>query len=301
MLRITAAPGDLEAFLAVAETGSFRRSAERLGLSQPAVSARIQNLENCLGVPLFHRTTRRVVITEAGERLRMRIEHTMGELRDLVREFDDEANLRRGRVALGASPSVAAAFLPRILSAFRTARPAIEVRLHDDFYGRALDRLLRQEVDMAVVPFEPDDDRFASERLFSDRFVLAVADSHRFADLEAISLGDIADETLISMPPESAAWATFDRAFAAAGLEFRPSLQTRNSLTSLGMIQAGYGIGLVTELLATTLGLDRVRLVRVENAELERHIGIVTQRGRALSPAARALIAALRTASSKMA
>jgi LysR family transcriptional regulator, carnitine catabolism transcriptional activator len=78
-------------------TGSFNRTGAELGLSQPAVSARILHLEQTVSVPLFDRTTRRVAITAAGERLRVRLDHTMTELRSVIEELRDASNLRRGR------------------------------------------------------------------------------------------------------------------------------------------------------------------------------------------------------------
>src|ERR1700754_2664039 len=139
MLLINVSPSDLEAFLVVAESGSFSRSAATLGLSQPAVSARIKHLEEVLGVTLFHRTSRRVAISESGERLRIRLERTMSELRGLLKEFDAEANLRKGRVKVGASPSIASSFLPETIARFSRRWPDIEITLQDDFYGRDLD------------------------------------------------------------------------------------------------------------------------------------------------------------------
>lgn len=88
---INLSPADLDAFVAVAETGSFRQAAQTLGVSQPTISARIRHLEAVLGVRLFHRTTRRVVITDAGERLRGRVERMVLETRALLREFREEA------------------------------------------------------------------------------------------------------------------------------------------------------------------------------------------------------------------
>jgi LysR family transcriptional regulator, carnitine catabolism transcriptional activator len=296
MLRINLAPSDIEAFLSVADTASFSRSAVALGLSQPAVSARIQHLERVLGIPLFHRTTRQVVITDAGERLRVRLEHTMAELRGLLQEFEDETRLRRGRITLGASPTVAASFLPDIISRFHAERPEIEIILHDDFYGRALDRLLRGEVDLAVLPFEHDNELFDFEPLCIDRFHLAVPSGHKLAAQHVVTLRQIAHETLISMPPESSAWGTFKRAFTGAGLEFTPALQTRNALTELAMIRAGFGIGYVTELMANTLDLKGIVLLTVEGADLTRRVGIVRSKARSLSPAATAFRLALRAA-----
>ena len=96
MERINLSPAEIDAFLSLAETGSFSRTGAALGLSQPAVSARISHLEQTLGVPLFHRTTRRVTITVTGERLRVRLERAMAELRALTEELREEADLRRG-------------------------------------------------------------------------------------------------------------------------------------------------------------------------------------------------------------
>lgn len=143
MSLINITPADLDAFLSVAETSSFRQSAQMLGISQPSVSARIQHLEAVLGVRLFDRTTRRVVITDAGERLRGRVERMVLETRALVREFREEQNLQRGSVVVGASPSVAAGFLPAVIGEFQRRWPDVEVVLLDDFFGQVLDRVSR--------------------------------------------------------------------------------------------------------------------------------------------------------------
>ncbi len=295
MLRMNLSPADIEAFLSVAETGSFSRSGSALGLSQPAISARVQHLEQMLGVKLFHRTTRRVTITDAGERLRVRMQHTMAELRGMLQELDDELHLRRGRISIGASPTVAASFLADVICRFRRDQPDIEMILHDDFYGRALDRLLRGEVDLAVVPFAPNNDLFAFELLFEDRFLLAVPSTHRLATCGRVALDQLAGEVMVSMPPQSAAYGTFKRAFAGAGLEFSPAFQTRNPLTVFALIKAGFGIGFVTELLLGTQALTGIVLVPVE-ADLTRSVGIATAQDTILSPAAQAFCGALRDA-----
>src|SRR5882672_10285999 len=108
MKLINIETADLQSVLAVADLGSFRAAAASLGCSQPAITARIQRVEAILGLRLFHRTTRRVTITEAGERLRVRAERTVSELQAIVQEFNDEAQLKRGRVVLGATSTVAA-------------------------------------------------------------------------------------------------------------------------------------------------------------------------------------------------
>lgn len=283
---INLSPADLDAFISVAETGSFRRSAEQLHVSQPTISARIRHLEDILMVKLFHRTTRRVVITEAGERLRARVERMVLETRALLHEFREEAELRRGRVTIGASPSVASGLLPTIISEYRKRWPDIEVVLLDDFYGQALDRIKTGEVDIVVSPFVTAEEQYLYEPLLDDAFKLTVRDDHPLADRDHVTLADFADEELIAMPPESAAWATLRAAFGKAGQNFSPALMTRYSLTLVSLVREGLGVGLVSGLLSRSLDMRGVKLLDIADVNLNRVIGIVRARDREPNPAA---------------
>ncbi len=300
MNLINIGAGDLETFLSVADHGSFRRAAEVLGRSQPAISARIQHLEAVLGVRLFERTTRRVTITQAGERLRLRAEPMVAELRDLAASFREEASLKRGSLRLGCSPSVAASFLPAVIAHFRQRYPAIDLILFDDFFGRALDRLVQGEVDLAVIPFEPQQEGLAFELLTTDEHVVALPDDHDLAREADLSLAHVAELPLICMPPQSAAWTSLRRAFEAAGLPFRPAYQTRNALTSLAMVRAGLGIALVTRMISSVVSPAGVTLVPLKGRPLTRRIGIVTAVGRELSHAADAMRLMLRADAATM-
>ncbi|WP_043838073.1 LysR family transcriptional regulator [Muricoccus aerilatus] len=294
MSRINLSATDLDAFLQVAEAGSFRGAAEKMRLSQPAVSARIRHLEDGLGLRLFDRTTRRVTLTSAGVRLRQRVELMFGELRVLVHELDDEAHLRRGRVTIGATLSVATSFLPKAIARFRQQWPAIEVILHDNLYGRDLERLSRGELDLAVTPFVNGDQSFCFEPLLTDQYLVAVPSRHPLASQEVVPLAALGTEPLITMPPQSAAWSNFQEAFASIGVEFRPAFQTRSALTTLAMVREGVGIGFVTRLMATSVRMTDITLLPLEDAVLSREVGIVTVRGRALLPSGLAFAQVIR-------
>ena len=294
MLLINVSPADLEAFFAVAESGSFSRGAAALGLSQPAVSARIKHLEDVLGVTLFHRTSRRVAISDSGERLRVRLERTMGELRTLLKEFDDEAGLRKGRVRIGASPSIAASFLPGAVAKFKKRWPAIEITLLDDFYGRDLERLSQGAVDFAVIPFDQTTEQFHFEMLLKDSFTPIVPNGHKLASRKEVSLADIVREPLVTMPPESAAWGTLKGAFAKAGLEFHPSFQTQSALSVVAMVRAGLGVGFLTRLVSAQIVTTGVTPLTLTDCKIERSVGIVRIQGRALPHAAQMFCKTLR-------
>lgn len=290
-------PADLDAFVSVAETGSFRRSAEQLGISQPTVSARIQHLEGVLGISLFHRTTRRVTITDAGEQFRQRIAGLVLETRALLRDFKDDAHLKRGRVVVGATPSVAASFLPGVIAEFQRRWPAIEVLLFDDFFGQALDRVTRGDVDFAVIPLDADTDTIVREPLLMDEFRLVVSHSHPFADRRAVTLAEVASERLMSMPSASAAWATLARAFATQDLPFSPVFKTQDLVTMLSLIKQGLGVGFVPAMMSSVINMDGLTFVPVEGIDLSRPIGIVRARDRRLSNAADAFQKQLRVSS----
>jgi DNA-binding transcriptional LysR family regulator len=265
-----------------------------MGLSQPAISSRIQHLEQVIGVPLFHRTTRRVALTDAGERLRIRTTHTIEELRQLLVEFDDEAHMRRGRIGIGAAATVSSDFLGAAITSFHSRQSRVEISLFDDFYGRALERLTRSEVDLAILPSEPDNEIVTFERLFSDPLHLVVAKSHRLADRDVVRLDELRDEMFVTIPPRCASWDEFVRTLPANESSFRPVLQTRNPFAVLAIIAAGLGIGFLPRMLADTLNLDNVVLLPMAEKDLSRDIGITTLKGRALSPAATAFIETLR-------
>jgi DNA-binding transcriptional LysR family regulator len=294
MDRINIGPDELETFIAVSELGSFRRAAEKLGISQPSVTSRVQRLENVLGVKLLNRTTRRVTTTEAGERLRLRAEHTVTELRSLVQEFRNEATLQRGRVAIAAAPSVAASVLPPIIRQFSQANPGVAITLTDEFVGTVLHYVSNATADLAVVPFSGKSAEYDFEPLFDDEFLVVAPRNHPIALKEVVEFEQVSRYPLLMLPKESAIWYTVRDEFERRGLKFQPAFQAYNLFTLVGLVEAGLGLSLLPQIIVPRLNLNTVTTVRVSGG-IRRHIGIVTLRGRALPPAVNAFIRSLRS------
>lgn len=294
MIPINIGPSELETFIAVSEAGSFSAAAAQLGLSQPAVTNRIQKLEAALGLSLFDRTTRRVTTTVAGERLRLRAQHTVAELKALVQEFRDEIALRHGRVALVATPAVSATVLPRVIRHFLTRHPGVHLTLHDEFALQALARLSAQEFDLAVVPNTDPGEEFEFEPLFFDEFFLVVPRNHPLARAGKVDFADISRYPLLSRPAGSAIRETIAHEFAKRGLQFTPALESTSLFTLLGMVEAGLGLSLLPRLITPRLNLNAVRIVRIGGFGIFRQIGIMKKRQRRLSPSATAFAQVLR-------
>ena len=295
MDRINIGPDELETFIAVSQLGSFRRAAEKLGISQPSVTSRVQRLESVLGVKLLNRTTRHVTTTEAGERLRLRAEHTVTELRSLVQEFRDEATLRRGRVAIASSPTIAASVLPPIIRQFSRANPGVTLTLADEFGGTALRAISNATADLALIPYAGTGSEYEFEHLFDDEFLVVAPREHPIARKGVTDFVEIGRHPLLTLPRESAVWHTIRDEFERHGLKFEPAFQAYNLSTLVGLVEAGLGLTLLPQIIVPRLNLNAVSTVRIKGGALRRHIGIVTLRGRAIAPAVAAFARALRS------
>jgi LysR family transcriptional regulator, carnitine catabolism transcriptional activator len=284
----------LATFLAVAETRSFRAAAERLGVSQPAASERLRQLEERLGVKLLHRTTRSVTLTIEGEKLAAAAARSLAELGDIAEELRDAARLQRGRIVVAAMPSLAAAVLPPAMAAFRNRYPGIRVDLLDVPLGPVLEAVTDGAAAMAVTSRSERRKAFDFTPLFDDPCLAVIPRDHRFARKSAVSLAELAGEALICSPKTAGLRETVEAAFAAARLTFAPAHEATTMETLIGLAEAGFGITFVPGILLPRIRLARCRAVPIAKRAMAREIGVVTAHGRSLSPAAAAFRSFLR-------
>jgi DNA-binding transcriptional LysR family regulator len=248
-----------------------------------------------LGVKLFHRTTRKVAVTEHGKRLGIRAENAITDLRALLREFKDEAQLKRGLVVIGATPAVAATVLPEIIQYFTRRWPTVEVILRDDFFGRSLERLSTGEVDFALSPFRQTDANFDFELLYREEMVVVAADTHPLVKGGMVEIPEVSKYPVLTMPSQSAVWKTLSDAFAAASIPFTPAFLTLHQLTLLSMVKAGFGVTVLPSLSLKLMSMEGLATVRVGPSGLYRDVGLTTAHGRAIRPAGETFMDVLRS------
>jgi len=294
MNHINIGPRDLEAILAVARSGSFRAAASDMGLSQPAVSMRIRHAEDVLGVKLFNRTTRSVTMTRHGERLALRAEQAMSDLRTLAQEFKDESRLKRGCVVMGASPAITGALLPQILHQFRQRWPGIEVIYRDEFLTRALDSVNRGDFDFFITPEVESDDRFHWEALMREEFFLVAPKGHPLVKARSTLLADVAQHPLITMPAGTRTRELLATAYRQAGFTFQPPFETRQMVSLIAMVKAGLGVAFMSESLLPLFNMDGLETAILKDVDLRRTVSIVRARGKAIQPATEVLLDAIR-------
>ena len=290
---------EIDVFLVLAETLSFRRTAERVHLSQPAVTAVIGRLEEALGVRLFDRTTRQVQLTEPGQVFLAQASRLRHMTEEAVRAVRDVANLHTGQVAMAAMPSLAATVVPMTFAKFRTQHPQVHLQLLDTLSDSAFELVRAGRVDFALTAANPAYADLDYQPLASDGFVLLIPQQHALArSRKPLSWAEVADWPHISMPLPSSVRQYADAAFLEHRIRFAPQFELEHLASIKALVAAGLGVAALPEL-AANVGPDQGIVRRpLKTPDLRRPIGLVTLRGKSLSPAASAMVKLLQEAMS---
>ncbi len=240
----------LEYFVVLAEELHFRRSAERLGITQAPLSLAIQALEEELGGRLFHRTQRSVSLTEAGlalledaRAILARIEHAKENVWETI-----SGDVGRLRVGFTNASSLSPVF-PRLIHAYRTQRPKVNIELVEMSSHRQLAALEQRDIDVGLLrlPQTSVPSSLVLEPLSTEPLLLAMHSGHRLAKRRSLRIADLRDEPFIAYP-KSAGVAIYEQIIALCakrGFEPRVVQEAQQASTLIGLTATGLGVALV--------------------------------------------------------
>lgn len=286
---------ELDVFLALAGTLSFRRTAAQVNLSQSAVSGVITRLEDALAVRLFDRTTRNVQLTVAGQVFAEQALRLRTQTDEAVRAVRNVAELQVGNVKLAALPSLAATVVPAACARFIALYPGVQFQVFDTLSGPAFELVRAGQVDFALTAANPAYADLDYTPLASDRFVLLIPPGHALARGRGpLRWMDVAGLTHISMPLPASVRQYADAALLQHRLRFAPAYEVEHLATIAAMVACGLGVAALPELAAAVAPLPNVVRRLLVEPDMARPIGLVTRRYRSLSPAAAALVEVLR-------
>lgn len=240
----------LKAFHAVAVYGSFTRAAERLFLTQPAVSDQVRKLEERYGALLFHRNKRSVRLSELGERLLAVTQRLFAIEAEAEELLSASSALQTGTLTLAVDAPVHV--LPQI-ARFCERYPGIAVRVETGNTDESLQRLFSYQADLALLGRDVSDERLLSLTLRNDPIVAFVSLSHPWAGRESIRLADLDDMPLVLREQGSVTRQTLEEEMSRAGLRIRPAIQVEGREASREAVVAGIGVGVVS---AAEFGAD---------------------------------------------
>ena len=283
----------LAAFVAVVEKKSFSQAAERLGVTQPAVSLQIQALERRLGVQLVDRSGRRVEPTEAGQRVYRNAQRVLAAEEQL---FDDLAEDERiaGRLELGASTGPGGSVVPVVLGELAREHPELSVALTVADTHRIVELVADRAVELGVVGFAKRHRSVVFEPLLRDQVVLACPPGHPFAG-KTVSIGDLRKENLILMQEGAGVREAIEDALRGAGVrvrDFDARLELGLQESVRTAVEAGYGVTFISRTaVESELAAGALAVARVQGLEPARDIALVRSVGRAPSRVADAFLA----------
>jgi DNA-binding transcriptional LysR family regulator len=279
----------LQAFCAVVEKKSFSQAADKLGVTQPAVSLQVRALEDRLGQTLLDRSGRRVEPTEAGRRLYRSAQRMLALEEQLYDEIAADSGTLTGTLAIGASTGPGAHLVPLLLCEFQRRHDGIHVALSISDTQTVIDRVAERELELGVVGAIRRNRALEFDPLVRDEIVLAVPPDHPAAG-GAIGFDDLAHETLIVMQEGAGVRQVVEEELGRAGLRLRgvePKLELGLQESVKSAVAAGYGVSFISrtavegELAAGTLAA-----AQVEGVEPTRQIYVVRRKGRASTRAA---------------
>jgi DNA-binding transcriptional LysR family regulator len=280
----------LETLVAVIEEGSFSGAGLKLLRTQPAVSLALKRLETELGERLIDRSSKNLVLTDAGRvalEYARRFDGLDQELRNALAELRDK---RSGKLTIGANESTALYLLVHI-EAYRKLYPGVKVEMRRSLSSRIPEAVLNGSLDLGAVSYDPRHPDLATDEIYNDRLTFIVSPKHRFADRDRVSIADLGMETFIAhnvvSPYRQQVIDTFRRHKVPLniGVEM-PTIETIRKLVQLNL-----GVAFLPKMcVEQEIAAGVLREVLIEEMQMERKIRLVYAAKRQLSHAAQAFL-----------
>jgi DNA-binding transcriptional LysR family regulator len=279
----------LQAFLSIAERGSFRSAALHLNLSQTAISHRIRKLEDELGIKLLARTTRDISLTRAGIELLPRAQKAIAELEQSFDELKQQGARRRDRLDIACLPAFAVHYLPPILGKFRKQNPAVEVRIFEAPSAAIAELVEAGDVEFGLSVIQTNRWDLDVEIILESSLALACPASHGLAKKRTVSWKELRDAALIRVGTKTAIRAIIDDIVAAERLAPNWQYEVQHVETAVNLVANGLGLAIVPEVDVALHRGGSLTAVPLRSPKVTCKYGLVTRRGMPLSAAAAAV------------
>lgn len=276
----------LRAFVELASTKSYAAAAERLSLSQPALSICIKNLESEVGGTLFSRTTRSVDLTPEGLAFFPKARKLLMDWFDTFEAVNEMFTLQQGRITISAMPSFASSLLPPVLKRYNQRFPNIRIDVIDVVMETVITSVIKGEAELGVV-FEPDNlAELEFHPLLENEFVAVMHPEHELSAEPQIQLSQLSQQALVMMNRGSSIRMWLEEAFEKQGIQ--PAIAAEAwQLDTLGeMVKVNLGLAIVPALCQQQMKRKELVCIPVDYAELRRNVGLIQRANSALSASA---------------
>jgi DNA-binding transcriptional LysR family regulator len=282
---------DLEQFIAVAETGSIARAAERCHTVASAVSKRLSDLEESFGMPLLVRGAKGVELTPAGHTFLARARSILHQAEQLDEEIRRHASGARGHVRVFANISAIVEFLPAALAAFLAKYPDIHIHLEEHVSSGVAAAVADNLADFGIMGTVAAVDGLTMTPFRNDELVVVLKPDHVLAQRDALSFGDIVQLPLVGLHANSSLHHVLSRAAADAGRPLNVRIRVTSFDAVCAMVAAGLGIGIIPKAAATAYAAQlRLNAIPLTEVWAKRQLFVCTRVNEPLPGAAQRLL-----------
>ncbi len=279
----------LQAFVAIAERGSFRAAASHLNLSQTALSHRIRKLEESLSTILLLRTTRQVTLTPEGAALLPKAQALFGEIGTAIADLRSAIKPKTERIAVGCLPTIAMHVMPQVIAQFATSHPDIEIRVFDNAASEIAARVQSGEAEFGVTIVAANSWDLDLKPVAKESFVLLCPPTMPCASASSLNWAQLQDVPLVRISAETGNRILIDDALGAKRETLVWRYEVQRVTTAVSIVRAGVAAAIVPQL-AIEDAADGLVAIPLRAPSVSRTLGIVTRKDTPLSPPAKALM-----------
>lgn len=272
----------LEYFQTVAEMLHITRAAEALSISQPALSRSISRLEKELGVPLFDRYGRSIVLNRYGQMFLKRVNSIIQELSAGKQEICDLLDPEYGEISLGFLHTLGVHVIPDLIGAFRSKYPNVKFLLHENNVQMLLAQMEAGDIDLCFATYKETKIPVKWTELWSEELFVIVPVNHRLAGCKSINLSEIADESFISFKEGYGLRIITDQLCKEAGIAPKIKFEGEEVSTIAGLVAAGLGVSLIPD--SKEIDKSKISQISVQWPKCQRTIQMANVKERYLSP-----------------
>lgn len=289
----------IQAFVSVAELGAFNKAADKLSITQAALTRRIQKLESYLGLRLIDRTTRHMELTVVGKEFLPKARTLVYDMTSAFSQLKDVSKNAKGNFTLACVPTMATYILPELISRYAEKYPDNRIKLIDASAYEVREALLNQQAEVGVSVQGQKDPDLEETALFEDPLMFFCRKSHPLSKRKSVDWSDMNQSDLIVVSSFTATRIFMDYQLAKKGISLQGAYDVQHHATAINLVSAGVGCAI----LPATICADNERpgVVRIPLIApvVKRKIVMIKRRGHTLSPAAQAFWQILKTMSSK--
>ena len=279
----------VQAFVAIADKGSFQNAADSLHVTQTAITQRLRKLEDLLGVALVERTTRSIALSLIGRDFLPQARRLLEELGDALLEIRETGKAERGDVSIACVPTVGVQYLPRIMQEYSARYPNNRIKILDHASSDVADAVLRREAEFGINIAGAHHPELMTMPLLEDQYVLICHEEHALAKRRRVAWKQLLPYPLIFAGQVSGNRALLDTALGANGLGLQSFYEVQRSSTAVGLVAERIAAAVVPRLAVQKGAYPNIRTIELVDPVVSRGLVLVVRKTARLSPAAQAL------------